>query len=179
MTEKAGGKKWLVIVVAVVIVVLLCTIGVMAALLIKKGNDDKKSEATVAPKEVITADNVEEVLEQMEEERKSSAHIPQQYTVSQNTDWEFPDGKSPSTNAYVKNDESNETAVYFDLIVNDTNQIVYSSPILELGAEIEKFTLDEPLSAGVYKCTVHYHLIDDEQIELTDVNIGVTITVNN
>lgn len=174
-----GGKKLIIAIVAVVIILLIASVSVMAALLVKS-----KNEKTIAgspeekPREVITAENVEDVMAEMEEAQKARENIPQNYTVSQTSDWVFSKDTLKSENAYVKNDASNETPVYFDLVVDETGEIVYSSPILELGAELDGITLDKPLEAGSYACTAVYHLIDEDKNELTYVNIGVNVTVN-
>jgi len=174
-----GGKKLIIAIVAVVIILLIASVIVMAALLVKS-----KNEKTIAgspeekPREVITAENVEDVMAEMEEAQKARENIPQSYTVSQSSDWVFSKDTLKSENAYVKNDASNETPVYFDLVVDETGEIVYSSPILELGAELDGITLDKPLETGNYVCTVVYHLIDEDKNELTYVNIGVNVTVN-
>lgn len=177
---KGDGKKKLIIaIVAVVFCVLIIAVTAMAALLVKTNKEKQAAqEPEQKPKEVITAENVDEVLAEMEEEQESRKNIPQSYTVSQNSDWIFSADTLETQNAYVKNDQSNETPIYFDLVVDDTEEIVYSSPVLELGAEIKGFKLDKPLEAGTYVCTVVYHLIDEEQNELTYVNIGVNVTVN-
>jgi len=106
-------------------------------------------------------------------------YIHNNYTFKQSSDWVFPDGSSESTNAYVENSTDNETPMYFDLQVDKTGDIVYSSPVLELGAKIQNFKLDKPLEKGTYECTIIYHLIDDDQNELTHVNVGVNIKVEN
>jgi hypothetical protein len=80
---------------------------------------------------------------------------------------------------YVENVTDNETPVYFDLIVDETGETVYSSPVLELGAKLEKIKLDTPLEKGDYSCTMVYHLVDENQNTLTTVNVGVTVVVEN
>lgn len=171
-----GGIKLVIIGVTVVIVALVCTIVVLANKLNQSGGQATNSVDT-EPKEqksVITADNVEEVLADMED---IPDYIPKNYTVTQSSDWIFPDGTSESTNAYVENSTDNETPMYFDLQVDETGEIVYSSPVLELGAKIQNFALDKPLEKGTYECTIIYHLVDDNQKELTHVNIGVNVEV--
>jgi hypothetical protein len=179
-TQKSGkgGIKLVIIGVTVVIVALVCTIVVLANKLNQSGGQATNSVDT-EPKEqksVITADNVEEVLEDMAD---IPDYIPKNFTVKQSSDWVFPDGASKSTNAYVENSTDNETPVYFDLQVDKTGEIVYSSPILETGAHIQNFALDKLLEKGSYECTVIYHLIDEDRNELTYVNIGVSIEVEN
>jgi len=183
--EKGDGRKKVIIGIAVaVIVLLISTISVMAALLIKSNKEKEavlaaKTEAEPAkePRKVITPDTAEEVMEEILAEDTSNA--PDYYTVTQNGTWTFTDWSTPSEDAYVENDKENETAIYFDLIVDATQEIVYSSPVLELGAVLEGFSLDKPLDKGEYECTVKYHLIDEDQNTLTTTNIGVKVVVLN
>lgn len=169
--SRKGGTRLVVIGIVVVIAIL---IGVIAVLVNKLNNTTKVEQQE--KKSVITAENIEEVLEDMED---LPDYIPKNYTVTQSSDWVFPDGSSESTNAYVENSTDNETPMYFDLQVDKTGDIVYSSPVLELGAKIQNFKLDKPLEKGTYECTIIYHLIDDDQNELTHVNVGVNIKVEN
>jgi len=175
-----GKKKILIGVVAAVVVILLVSVVSMAALLIKSNNEKKAlEEAGKEPerKAVVTAENVDEVLQEMQEDL--TPDVPMSYIVTQNAEWIFPDGKSPSTNAVVENDSLNETPVYFEIKVDATGEIVYSSPVLELGAQLTDFSLDKPLDAGTYTCTVVYHLVDENQNELTTVNVGTSVVVEN
>lgn len=169
-----GGRKLVVIGVIVVIAILVGTIVVLAS----KMSGMQAKEETKERKGVITAENAEEVIEEWLDDT-SAQNVPQYYTVVQNTEWTFPDGSSPSIDATVGNDAENESSVYFDVIVDETGETVFSSPILEIGAQIENFTLDKALEKGDYVCTVVYHLVDEEQNELTSVNVGTTIHVLN
>lgn len=176
--NKSGSRRGLFIGLvggAVLIIVLV----VVVILNLGKGKNDT-SEAQPEPnkKAVITADNVEEVVEDLVQ-TEEDVHIPQSYTVSQNSEWHFPDGNSKSTDAFVENVSYNETPVYFDVIIDDTEEVVYSSPIIELGASLSGFKLDKPLDAGTYTCTLEYHLVDDDQNTLTTVLIGATLIIEN
>jgi Na+-transporting NADH:ubiquinone oxidoreductase subunit NqrC len=168
-----GGIKLVVIGIIVVIAILVGTIVVLASKLNKTTKEEPKET-----KDVVTAENVEEVIEEWVNESEDK-HIPQYYTITQNTEWSFDDGSSPSNNAFVTNDVGNESPVYFDVIVDATNETIYSSPILELGASIEKFKLDKKLEKGDYNCTLIYHLVDENQNELTTVSVGTIIHVLN
>jgi len=180
---KKGGGKGLIIGALVVIIILLIVVVVL--LITRSGKE--KTEAQQAPltmgeteerKQVITEDNAEEIAQEVLED--IPAGIPLNYTVTQNSDWEFPDGKSPSINAYVENaKEDNQTPVYFDLVVDETGEKIYSSPVLDLGASLESITLDKELPKGSYPCTMTYYLVDDDQNALTTVNVGVTIHILN
>ncbi|WP_156036113.1 hypothetical protein [Butyrivibrio sp. AE3004] len=168
-----GGSKPVVIGVVVVIAILVATIVVLVGKLNKNTKEEPKET-----KDVVTAENVEEVIDEWVNE-SNDKHVPQYYTITQNTEWTFNDGSSPSNDAYVTNDATNESPVYFDIIDDDTGETIYSSPVLELGAKIEKFKLDKKLDKGDYNCTLIYHLVDDEQNELTTVRVGTIIHVLN
>jgi hypothetical protein len=170
-----GGMRSLIIAVLVLFAVL---IGVIIFLVVKLGTQNKAVvEEPEEKKGVILPENVDEVMDEWLEE--PDVYVPQNFTVVQNSVWTFDDGNSASADAYVENDTDNETAFYFDVVVDSTGELVYSSPILELGAKIEGFKLDKPLDAGDYNCTMTYHLVDEDQKELTTVTVGVTIKVLN
>ncbi|MBQ6408921.1 MAG: hypothetical protein IJJ64_12895 [Butyrivibrio sp.] len=173
-STRKSGKGGIRVVVIGILVIIAILVGIIVVLVSKleHSTDVEQQEK----KSVITAENVEEVLDDMED---LPDHIPKNYTVKQSSDWVFSDGSSESTNAYVENSTDNETPIYFDLQVDGTGEIVYSSPILDLGAKIQNFALDVPLEKGIYECTVIYHLIDDDQNELTHVNVGVNVEVEN
>jgi Na+-transporting methylmalonyl-CoA/oxaloacetate decarboxylase gamma subunit len=178
--EKGDGKKKLLIgIVIAVIAILLCSVVAMASLLAKTNKaGEKAEEPKEEPRKVITPDTAEEVVEEILSEEPLS-NVPSSYTVTQNGTWTFENGDAETKDAYVANDIENETPIYFDLIVDETEEIIYSSPVLELGAELDSFKLDKHLEKGTYNCTVLYHLIDEDQNTLTTTRIGVTVVVEN
>lgn len=171
--NKSGSMKGLIIGLAIGLVVAI--IAIVAVLNLGKGNTTE-TEPETNKKAVVTADNVEEVVEDFLNDDEP-LYIPQKYTVTQNSEWHFPDGDSESEDAYVENVKGNESPVYFNVILNDTEEVVYSSPILELGASLSGLKLDKHLEAGIYEVTIEYHLVDDQQRELTTVNVGGTIVI--
>lgn len=174
-TSGKGGRRSLIIGIIAILVVL---IGVIVFLVIKLTTQNQAVvEEPEEKKSVILPENVDEVMSEWMEE--PDTYKPQYFTVVQNSIWTFADGNSPSADAYVENDRDNETAYYFDVVVDSTGELVYSSPVLELGAKIEGFKLDKPLDAGNYNCTMTYHLVDENQKELTTATVGVTINVLN
>lgn len=170
-----GGRRSLIIGVFAALVVL---VGVIIFLVVKLTTQNQTAvEEPKEKKSVILPENVDEVMSEWLEE--PDTYVPEYFTVVQNSTWTFPDGNSESTDAFVENDKDNETAFYFDVVADSTGELVYSSPVLELGAKIEGFKLDKALDAGDYNCTMTYHLVDEDQKELTTVTVGVTISVQN
>ncbi|MDR2355654.1 MAG: hypothetical protein LBE16_05615 [Clostridiales Family XIII bacterium] len=138
----------------------------------------KTAESPAAPTDiggrgtVVTPSNIEEIREQMNEPVQDGY-----YETRMNVDWVFPTAQSPSTNAYVENSPNNTRTVYFDLTLPDTNELIYSSPFIPVGAKLENFALDTTLPAGEHAAIVTYHLVDDDNQELSTVSVSVNIKI--
>ncbi len=173
-TQKSGkgGIKLVVVGIVAVIAVLVVTIVVLASKLADKPAVEEPKEK----RSVLTPENVEEVMEEFLTPEENG-YVPEYFKMVQNTEWTFPSGSAASIDAYVENDAENETPVYFDVVEDSTGETVYSSPILALGAKIENFKLDKVLDKGDYDCTIIYHLVDDDQNELTTVEVTTIIHV--
>lgn len=118
-------------------------------------------------------------MDEILEKDEPDAEVPLSYQVTMNSTWEFENGKAASEDAYVANSENNETAVYFDVIRNDTQEVIYQSPVIPRGEHLDNIVLDKDLDAGDYECTMTYHLIDDDQNTLTTVNMWLMVKVAN
>lgn len=100
------------------------------------------------------------------------------YTVTMNPTWHFKTGDSASYDAVVINAEDNTNDVYFDIVLEeDESQVLYSSPVIPLGGQLENIELDETLDAGIYNCVVIYHLVDEEQNTLSTLRVTLQIVV--
>lgn len=184
-TKKGSGtNKGLIIICVVAVVVILALVGVIVVLMNSKSNDSNDNIATEGPVEqekrsvLITEDNIDEMAEQILNDSVPEG-VPLSYQVTMSTTWDFEDGQSASENAYVANSENNETPVYFDVIRNDTQEVIYESPVIPLGMDLDDIVLDVDLDAGDYECTLVYHLIDDDQNTLTTVNMWLMVSVKN
>lgn len=176
--EKNGKKKGggvALIICGVIIVALITVIAVMASQM-KSDKSSKEAQETGTPKRnvVVTPDNVEEVLDNMKEEEFVA---PGSYEVTMNNTWNFADGSSASENAYVENSTSNTNDVYFDVTLADTEENIYSSPVIPIGSHLENITLDKKLGKGSYDCVVTYTLVDKDQNPLSTVRVSLTINV--
>jgi hypothetical protein len=122
----------------------------------------------------VTEDNVDEVKEEMSKPIDDGS-----YECIMNTDWHFSDGSAVSYDAYVENSENNSRTVYFDVALDDTQQVVYSSPYLPLGSKLDEIRLDQDLDAGEYGAIVTYYLVDDDHNVITDVSVRVTLHIES
>lgn len=165
------GSNGLKIAIAVGVVVIIALLGVVIFLLVGRGKEEPEKRNVV-----VTQDNVEEVVEDMINEDYIE---PGYYEASMNTTWTFATGSDVSEDAYVANVEGNTNDVYFDVVLaEDEDQVIYKSPVLPRGSELDNIALDTPLDAGTYDCVCIYHLIDDEQKTISTVRVGITVIVN-
>ena len=123
---------------------------------------------------LVTPDNVNVIRNK---ERPTDTYFDTQMT----NEWKFPTWDSPSETAFIKNPETNTRMFYFELRLDDTDELVYDSPYIPLGAYLNNFTLDKPLAKGVYPAVVTYYLVDDnfKPIPGGRLTIEVTVTVEN
>ena len=100
--------------------------------------------------------------------------------VIMSSEWIFENGQSNSSTAMVRNHPTNPSTVYFEVFLDDTDEMVFSSPYIPLGEELSGFSLDVNLRAGTYNATVVYYLVDDNNVVVTDTTFsGLTITILN
>lgn len=176
-TSKTNKSLVMVCVVgAIVIVALVC---VIVAMMNSKNGVNEAGDAEKKRPVVVTPENAEKMAEQILSNEEETEGVPLSYQVTMNSTWEFEDGKSESTNAYVANSKDNETPVYFDVVRNDTQETIYQSPVIPVGQDLSSITLNQDLDAGDYECTLTYHLIDEEQNTLTTVNMWVMVQIKN
>lgn len=176
--EKKGGKI-IIVIGAIVIVALLV---VIVFLLGRQSGQNKQPDAAETvenvPKRnvVVNEDNVDKVAEEIIKKEPVRSGM---YEVTMNSEWIFADGSSVSENAYVENVANNTNDVYFDVNLADTDELIYSSPVIPLGSYLENIALDKDLDKGNYDCVLTYHLIDAEQKTLSTLKVKVTIIVQN
>lgn len=176
-SEKPGkdekDQKRKKIIIGIIIVLLLIAIIILLILLLKKPEENESRGSVRLVEDEQTAANV---MEDMREEVAKGI-----FECSMSMDWTFPDGKSNSTDAYVANSTANKYPIYFDVILDDTQEVIYSSPVLPVGAKLTDFALDKELAAGKYKATVMYTLVEDveTQKEISQAGFVVNIEVLN
>jgi len=151
-----------------VIIVIIVLLGIIIFLLLRD-KDDEKEERNV----LVTPENVESVLKAADEDEMTGY-----YTVTMNPVWHFATGNEASYDAIVANDAGNTNDVYFDVVLTeDESKVLFSSPIIPRGGQLETVELDETLEAGNYDCVVIYHLVDEEQNTLSTLRVTLEIVV--
>lgn len=164
-TKKRKGILPIIAIICIFIVMIV------AAVILLTPSTQETEQRNV----VVTPDNVDEVLAEIEDTKVQMG----QYEVIMNSTWEFDNGTSASTNAYVENSTANTNDVYFDVIRKDTNETIYQSPIIPIGSHLDEITLDTALSAGTYPCMLTYHLLDEDGQPTSRLNINIDIVIHN
>jgi hypothetical protein len=170
--KQQTGKGILVIgIIAIVVVAIL--VGVIVFLLVKQ-NTKKEEKRQV----LVTEDNVEEVLEDLEEREEAEKVAPGYYTVTMWTTWHFKDGSEASYDGYVINIDENTNDVYFDIVMADNEEdVLYSSPIIPIGGRLDEIKLNRDLDPGTYETVCIYNLVDENQNSLSQVRVYLTLIV--
>jgi len=167
-----GKKAKVAIVIGSVVIVALITVIIV---LLLRGKEEEEQDPLAKRNVVANRENVEEIVEQMHDE----SFIPPGYYNSQmTTTWTFASGDAVSEDAYVANASQNTNDVYFDVVLEeDEDKVIYRSPLIPRGSELEGIKLDTKLEAGTYPCVLIYHLVDDEQNTVSTLRVGITINV--
>ena len=166
-TKINKNKKPLIAVIIIAVIIIGILIGIILYLL-------PRPEAKPY-NNVVTPDNVDEVISQMEEEAKTPVGS---YEVSMNTDWVFPDSNSASTNAFVENAVTNQNTVYFTIaLADDPETDIFKSPYLEVGSHLADIKLDTAPLQGIHDAIITYHLVDEEFNDISSVSMYMTITI--
>ena len=157
-----------------VAVVMAALVGVIVYLLVTRTNGIKEEPRNV----VVTQDNAEKVLENLEKMEEIESVTPGYYTVTMSPTWHFKTGSEASYDAVVENVEANTNDVFFDVVLEeDENKVLYKSPVIPRGSELKDIALEEQLSAGTYPCIVIYHLIDENQNTLSTLRVTLNIII--
>jgi uncharacterized protein (UPF0333 family) len=184
--DHAGSAKRGFAIIIAFLVIIVVLVGVIAFLLGRNtGSSDNGSEASNTPSNREVASGSRVILDQesaanvMEEMRSEVAEG--MFECNMSMTWNFDDTTQPSKDAYVANSRNNTHPIYFDVILKDTDEKVYSSPILPVDSEITNIALDKSLAPGTYKATVMYTLLRDEvsQEEISSAGFVIKIIVGN
>jgi flagellar basal body-associated protein FliL len=174
---KQGSRKKIVHITLTCVATVAVIVATTMITLWLSGNQAKPGTTVIIPDSggrgtVVMPENVDEIRVQLGKPVEDGS-----YRTKMNVDWVFQNSNEPSKNAYVENAPNNTRTVYFDLILEETNKLIYSSPFIPVGARLENFKLDAFVPAGQHRAIVIYHLVDDDHQELTTVSVAVTLHI--
>lgn len=148
--------------------------GIAIATVSLSGHSDKKSDNDSSAYNLVVTPEGNDASSD-ETVSKAAAGT---YDVCMNSNWVFSDARSASANAYVENITTNTNTVNFIVKRDDTGDTIYESPYIPVGSSLEKIKLnDESLSKGTYPCTLTYHLVDEQHIDISTLNISISVVI--
>lgn len=152
--------------IIIIICILLCIIAAILVYFLTR------------PKERMTEGNYKRIMEDMNDQVQEGY-----FETYMNTDWTFPDGTSETTNAILGNSPNNKKPIRCEIMLADTEEVIYSTDVLPVGAELPPFKLDVDLDAGTYDAVCMVYLLDEEEdgsyTDYSNAGFNVTITVQN
>jgi len=183
--EGGGSGKTLIIAIIGVIIILLLVIVIILLLKDKgqnAGNDPGAAngntrEVAGSVRTIASEEDARNVMDEMREEVAEGM-----FMCDMPTTWEFTKGGAePDDDVYVSNHPSNTKPIYFDVYLEDTDELIYSSPVLKVGTKLTDISLTKELEPGTYRAKVAYKLLKDEesQEEFSAVNFIVLIKILN
>ena len=171
VSEERYIKRYFFVIGIVIIPILLTVIGTSVYSVSLKGADSKSADANV----VVTPDNIDEA---MDSTVNATSVAPGSFETSMTTEWHFNSGEAMSGDAYVQNVIGNTNDIYFDVVLaDDTEHVIYRSPIIPRGSHLENVMLDENLEPGTYDCILIYHLVDDNNYPVSSLQIDIKVIV--
>lgn len=159
--EQKKSKKKKIIIIVCILLVIIAAIAVFLWLR--------------RPKDVITEENYKQIKEDMDNQVQEGY-----FETYMNTDWTFPDGTSETTDAILGNSPNNKKPIRCEILMAETEEVLYSTGVLPVGAELPPFKLDVDLDAGTYDAVCMVYLLDEEEDgSYTDYsNAGFSVTIN-
>ncbi len=182
--EKSKDNKKLLIVIIILLAVIIIGGAIILAFVLGKkssqnpavadGTSDTGSrEVASSIRQIVDEENASSIYEQMRQEVAEGM-----FECDMSYEWTFKDGKSSSSDAYVANSPNNTHPIYFDVYIKDTDELIYSSPVLPVGTQWTDFKLDKPLEAGSYKCVCMYNLLKDVETQEVISSAGFVVNLN-
>lgn len=80
---------------------------------------------------------------------------------------------------FLSNAQGNQYEMYLVLYLDETQEEIYRSGLIPLGARIEEFTTARKLEQGTYACTLEYNQVKEDKTTVqATVNVGLTLKVS-
>ncbi|MDR1246042.1 MAG: hypothetical protein LBK57_03330 [Clostridiales Family XIII bacterium] len=173
MEAETKGSINKFVVIAVVLALVVITVLIIVIVRLLNAPEPAPTETRIGGVgTVATIENIESIRSKLNEPVADGY-----YETRMNVEWTFETWDTPSENAYVANSENNTRTVYFTLSLEETNEIIYTSPDIPVGSQLTNFALDRNPGAGEHSAIATYRLLDDDGNELSNVSVSVTLHI--
>ncbi len=172
---KAGGlqTKHIILILGIILIVAAA---VVAVIVLSKPEEVQEVQSTPIPMaqgRVMNEANAAQIQEDLREKVEKGM-----FETYMNTTWRFPDGESPSSNAVMGNSSANNYPFWFDIVLKDTEEVVFESGLLPVGTEIEEIVLSKDLEPGRYDARTAIHMVDENNEPLsTNASFSITLVI--
>lgn len=179
--RKAQKRRSLMIMFGAAFAVVLVALVICIVLLLTKSDDtpdvpdrsmisNDDGTTSVLERGFVDTENMDNIVLEMEDKVEEGM-----FECEMTTTWTFDSSDTISPNAYVANAETNRHTFYFDVYLDGTDEIIYSSPLLPVGSELQNIKLEKELPAGEYGATVVYTLVNEEYKEVSTVGFKIKL----
>ncbi|GHV12549.1 hypothetical protein FACS1894219_05670 [Clostridia bacterium] len=170
-TTKGLQNKYIILTLGVLVIIGAVVITIF--LLTKESSDDVPVATNSWGTPVINEDNVADIKEALDEKIASGM-----FETYMNTTWTFPSGKAPSNDAIMGNSVNNNYPFWFEVVVSETNNVVYTSSLLPVGTSLKEIVLSENLEKGEYPAVAVIHRVDENGVPVgSDVSFTITLVI--
>lgn len=164
-------KKKTMILLGGIVLILVMVIAVLVFLLFRK---DEEQEGGYT----IDEENYQQIMEDMNEEVREGY-----FETYMNTEWTFPDGTSKTTDAVLGNSPNNTKPIRCEIQLVETEEVIYKTGVLPIGAVLDPFKLDKDLDAGSYDAVCMVYLLNEAEdgtyTDYSSAGFNITIKVEN
>ena len=157
--EQKTKNKWLLPVLIGLLLLLIVGFALWFFFLRDTGYDryEFDTEAMAGRIRTMTEEEIQEELNRVVEEGMFNISIASAIV------FESPDGEGE---ARIENIEANRYHMQVDIVLDETQEVIYSSKLIRPGYSIEYIKLDKQLEPGEYDVTAVFSAITQEEMQL-------------
>lgn len=170
------------ILVTILIVLLLVVVGILVFLLANKegsqpvdsANSEGPSGGALQYEASIILDDPKSLQDSINEMRAKAEEG--QMVLEMKHQAFSKDGQNFT--CYLANAKENNYDMYMIFYLDETQEEIYRTGLIPLGARIETFTLEESLEKGIHEITIVFCQVEDDMETLhAKVNVGLQLVV--
>lgn len=174
---KAGNKRFAIL-VAIVAVMLIAIVVLVVMLMMKPEvvtvvESSTSGEKLTYETKIVTSDpeTLQAAVDSLMEKAKDGHMNLQMRTQAISAD-----GKTFS--CFLANSLRNNYDMFMVFYLDETQEEIYRTGLIPLGARIEEFTLEEPLPKGSHEITIVFNQVEEDLETIhAQVNVGLTLIV--
>lgn len=171
-------RKRNVIILAVIIILMAAVIAVLGIMLLRSPKQEtaeagERTGGMAYEANVITddADALQDAVNRLIEKAKEGQMSLEMQTVASSED-------GRNFTCHLANSVKNNYDMFMVIYLDATQQEIYRTGLIPIGARIEEFTLEEVLEPGTYEATIVYNQVEEDRETIhAQVNVGLTLIV--